>query len=70
METAIAKLPDSELYTTEQSTPAINDGNNALNLFVVSKEQTSVDRFHPREHTAHNGDTAIKLYLCEIGQVK
>ena len=68
--TAIAELPDPELYTTEQSTPAINDGNYAQNLSVVSNGQTSVHRFHPREHSAHNGDTAIKLYLCEIGQVE
>ena len=68
--TAIAEQPDPELYTTEQPTPATNDGNYALNICVVSKRGASVDRFHPPEHTAHNGDTAIKLYLCEIGQVK
>ena len=68
--TAIAEQPDPELYTTEQPTPDTNDGNYALNIRVVSKREASVDRFHPREHAAHNGDTAIKLYLYEIGQVK
>ena len=68
--TAIAEQTGPELYTTEQSTLATNDGNYALNLSVVSKGEALADRFHPREHAAHNGDTAIKLYLCEIGQVK
>jgi DNA-directed RNA polymerase sigma subunit (sigma70/sigma32) len=68
--TAIADQPDPELYTTEQPTPATNDGNYALNIRVVSKREASVDRFHPREDGAHNGDTAIKLYLREIGQVE
>jgi DNA-directed RNA polymerase sigma subunit (sigma70/sigma32) len=68
--TAIAEQPDPELYTTEQPTPATHDGNYALNIRVVSKREASVDRFHPREHGAHKGDAAIKLYLCEIGQVK
>ncbi len=67
---AFAEQPDPELYTTEQSTPATNGGNYALNLSVVSKGEALVDRFHPREHATHNGDTAIKLCLCEIGQVK
>jgi RNA polymerase sigma factor (sigma-70 family) len=68
--TAIADQPDPELYTTEQPTPAIHDGNYALNLRVVSKREASVDRFHPQEEGAHNSDTAIELYLCEIGQVE
>jgi DNA-directed RNA polymerase sigma subunit (sigma70/sigma32) len=68
--TAIAEQPDSELYTTEQPTPATNNGNYAPNICMVSKREASVDRFHPREHAARNGDTATKLYLCEIGQVE
>ena len=71
METAaIAEQPDPELYITEQPRPVTNDGNYALNICVVSKGEAFVDRFHPREHAAHNGDAAIELYLCEIGQVK
>jgi len=70
MEPAFAEQPNPELYTTEQSTPATQAGNNVLNLSVVSKGQTAVDRFHPREHATQNGYTAIKLYLCEIGQVR
>ena len=68
--TAIAEQPDSELYTTEQPTPATNDGNYTPNIRVLSKREASVDRFRPREDGAQNGDTAIELYLCEIGQVK
>ena len=71
METiTIAARPDPELYTTEQSTPATNDGNYASNICVVFEREASVDRCQPPENAAHKGDTAIKLYLCEIGQVK
>jgi len=68
--TAIAQQPDPELYTTEQPTPAAKNGNYAPNICVVSKREASVDRFQPREHAAHIGNTAFTLYLSEIGQVK
>jgi RNA polymerase sigma factor (sigma-70 family) len=70
METSIAEQPDPELYTTEQSTPVTNSGNYPLNLSVLPKGEALADKPRPREHSAHNGDTAIKLYLCDIGQVK
>jgi DNA-directed RNA polymerase sigma subunit (sigma70/sigma32) len=70
METAIAEQPDPELYSTEQPAPTTNHGNYALNICVIPKGEASVDSFHPREHATHKGDTAIRLYLREIGQVK
>ena len=70
METAIAEQPDPELYTTEQSTPATNGGNYPLNISLLPKGEALADRPRPREHSAHNDDTAIKLHLCDIGLVK
>ncbi len=71
METAaIAEQPAPEIYAPGQSAPVTNGGNHPLNIAVLPKGVALADRPRPREHSAHNGDTAIKLYLCDIGQVK
>lgn len=71
METTIAgEGQDTELPAMEPERNAARRVNSAPNLPVVARGQALTGRRRRHERAALNGDSAITLYLCEVGRVK